>query len=84
MDGRMSETQGRCVSCRHWASEAPRDERHHNSGYRHCMDVPAGYHELDANEPPDDRLVENDEGWAMLTGPQFGCVKWAPNDDGQS
>ncbi len=23
---------------------------------------------------PDEVLIENDEGWGMLTGPEFGCV----------
>lgn len=24
--------------------------------------------------PKDGVVVENDEGWAILTGPEFGCV----------
>lgn len=26
--------------------------------------------------PKDGMVVENDEGWALLTGPDFGCVNY--------
>lgn len=27
-------------------------------------------------------LVEGDEGWGFLTGPDFGCIHWEPINEG--
>ncbi len=42
-----------------------------------------GYH-INVEEILDDEaIIENDEGWAIMTGPKFGCVHFTKkgNDD---
>lgn len=64
---------GTCDTCRHWA---PSTEAHRTE-YAMTCESPKwlrGY--LVDAVPADGVLVENDEGWAVLTGPKFGCVHW--------
>ena len=65
-------TPNRCRTCRYYvAHDKP-------EGYGGCTRWHAGYgvemSEVAANEV----LVENDEGWGALMGPDFGCVLHEP------
>lgn len=41
-----------------------------------CPIFQYGY-DVDAALIPDNGvLIENEEGWGMITGPKFGCVHW--------
>lgn len=68
---------GRCDTCQHWGEEGERLSR---ESRRHCVS-PAllkGYH-IELEEIPEAGiLVEDDEGWAMMTGPRFGCSNHTP------
>ena len=63
----------RCRTCRHWRVD-PDDpaiwlQKH---GVRCCHKWSRGY----KDEPlQDGALVENDEGWGAITGPDFGCIQ---------
>jgi hypothetical protein len=35
-----------------------------------------GYYGINADN--DGLLVEDDEGWGMSPGPNFGCIHWSP------
>ena len=63
-----------CKDCIHWGKQPNRERRHTDSDHRNCMSPKfiGGYGP--ANAKPDEVLIENDEGWAMLTGPEFGCI----------
>lgn len=37
-----------------------------------CPKILYGYHGIDAD--PDGMNVEDDEGWGMRPGPEFGCI----------
>lgn len=50
-----------CRACRFWTA-----------GSGDCARWRRGYGERDL--APSDVVVEDDEGWAMITGPEFGCV----------
>ena len=62
-----------CATCRHWAKERP--EHPANLNLRSCSHPKhsTGYGD-GKNVPDDGMIVENDEGWAFETGPNFGCV----------
>lgn len=65
-----------CKTCAHWGN---------NRGYNEdadkrlkscdCPKFFYGYHSY--NDTPDDgAFIEDDEGWGMMVGPEFGCVNW--------
>lgn len=59
-------SDGKCSTCRHFTPE--------ESGFGSCARWRMGYG-ISADElASDEALVENDEGWGMLVGPDFGCV----------
>lgn len=67
---------GECQACAHFTV----DDKH--PPYGSCSRWNVGY---GAYYPPYDEpmalnevLVENDEGWGMVVGPQFGCVLYEP------
>lgn len=68
----MSETVPRCRTCKHFQ---PEDRQ---PPFGSCGRWHRGYRvelsEVAANEV----LVEDDEGWAMIMGPDFGCVLHEP------
>ena len=74
-----------CRNCKHWRLE------HHNyfvgSGLGGCMspDILQGYSCLGsaAEVKSNQALVEDDEGWGMVTGPEFGCIHFFANIAGQ-
>lgn len=69
-----------CQDCKFWGAvdewrRAPRSSEGRGCGSPKLL---TGYHE---NEIPEDGiLVEDDEGWAMITGPKFGCVHGETNE----
>jgi len=68
---------GRCKDCK-WARVALPNIEHRK--YLTC-DSPKllkGYSHMPSNVAPDGALVENDEGWAIVVGPDFGCVNFEP------
>ena len=64
---------GTCAECVYWK----RDGTTQHLGSCLSPHVCKGYHLSYWEVPLSSILVENDEGWALLTGPQFGCVHWA-------
>jgi hypothetical protein len=71
----MNETQ-RCKNCKHWGNELG------DNGRLKMCDSPKHIYAKNAcwndmNRTPDDgALIEYDEGWGMLAGPEFGCVNF--------
>ena len=70
--------QGRCRTCKH---------RYQDVGHAIHLggcSSPAWQHgySIDEHDVKDDGiLVENDEGWAALMGPDFGCVHWEAKEE---
>lgn len=62
----------RCITCKHWGTEELFGETIAKSCRAPKMLL--GYQYDDADIPLDGANVEDDEGWGILTGPQFGCV----------
>jgi hypothetical protein len=66
----------KCKNCKHWGNGEDENDR-----LRTC-DSPKHIYALNANEydmdrtPDDGALIEYDEGWGMLAGPDFGCVNF--------
>jgi hypothetical protein len=77
----------RCKTCKHWNLKAP--DIHNNeredilvkAGYGDCSSRMAVYTYNPKREDllPDRILVEIDEGWGFVTGPDFGCIHWEQN-----
>jgi hypothetical protein len=62
-----------CKTCKHWGTKVD------DSGQRlKSCSAPAihyGYgSKTDAEVPDNGVKVENDEGWGIITAPDFGCV----------
>jgi hypothetical protein len=73
----------KCADCRWWQ----REQTHEGQpppydtvarGLRECQSphVLRGYGWNATDVPLDGALVEDDEGWGIVTGPNFGCVQW--------
>lgn len=57
----------RCKNCRHFSNiESP--------PYGECGRWNRGYRFDHDRMPLNEVLVEDDEGWGMVVGPDFGCV----------
>jgi hypothetical protein len=71
----------RCATCRWWETPAHRGDAL-EAGYGWCRLLDEGNvfikgYNVDASRlPSDGLLLEDDEGWAMYSGPDFGCVHW--------
>lgn len=65
-------TRSTCVACRFFIPDVERPP------YGSCERWNAGYDTELPTMPLNEVVVENDEGWAMLMGPQFGCVLYEP------
>ncbi len=39
-----------------------------------CPKMFYGYRNRDGDQAEDGVLIENDEGWGMIPGPNFGCI----------
>lgn len=66
-----------CKDCVFWNPRKKQDEDYKRSGFydRHgclCPMFLYGYSDLEC--PPSGACIEDDEGWAIETGPDFGCV----------
>lgn len=63
----------RCKTCAYWKLSADPEKG------RTCKSpkVLRGY-TYDQSDVPDGLLVENDEGWGCITGPDFGCIHHSP------
>jgi hypothetical protein len=63
---------GLCKDCRHFSLE--KNPYRHQDGFGYCSRWKAGYH-IDPKTLADNEvLVEDDEGWGALMGPNFGCI----------
>ncbi len=68
---------GRCFTCKHWGKNRSYGE----DEYRRlktcdCPKFEYGYHSDHDDIPNDGAAIEDDEGWGMVTGPDFGCIHW--------
>ena len=59
-----------CKTCIHWRCATP------PLGSCNSPKLLKGYSYKDEDCPLDGARVEDDEFWAILTGPNFGCVNW--------
>lgn len=62
----------RCVTCRHFEPDAT------HRPYGACPRWNQGYAYNHTTMPLNEVVVENDEGWAAVMGPEFGCVLHEP------
>lgn len=72
----MNENQ-RCKNCKHWGNDEGVDMGRLKTctSSKNVYSFHAGDHDM--NRTPDDgALIEYDEGWGMLAGPEFGCVNF--------
>lgn len=70
-----------CATCQFWGTAR---ERELQNRLRSCA-APAmhyGYHMAWDDIRDAAVLIEDDEGWGMLTGPAFGCVHWQADGRG--
>jgi hypothetical protein len=54
-----------------------KDCKHYDPVSRHrctCPKMFYGYGREEGDDAPDALVVEDDEGWGMIPGPEFGCV----------
>lgn len=65
---------GRCGTCHHFTPE--------RDGFGSCARWAQGYGSQDL--APNEVCVENDEGWGMIMGADFGCVLYLPAESGAS
>lgn len=71
-----------CGTCRYWGGRAI----HWNTPQlRTCASpyILYGYRVAQAREHTDAAAVEMHEGWALLTGPAFGCIHWTAGEQWQ-
>jgi hypothetical protein len=67
----------KCKNCKHWGT----DDDEASDRMKSC-DSPSHIYAIsasdnDMNRTPDNgMLIEYDEGWGMLSGPEFGCVNF--------
>lgn len=59
----------KCKDCIHWIKS---EDRHLGS----CSRWLYGYGYELKDIPINEVLVEDDEGWGAMMGPEFGCVLW--------
>ena len=73
-DGDGGLTVKTCDTCKYWDIDSGDDFGF--AGHNLCKSpkMLRGYHHFGKPIPDDGALVENDEGWAIITGPKFGCV----------
>jgi hypothetical protein len=67
-----------CKTCKHWGNLRASDKRTRLKTCDHPLHI-YGYNTTIDKIPDDGILVEDDEGWGMLTGPMFGCVHYQSN-----
>ena len=67
-------SDGRCRSCSFWKSPSETSRAPEGFGDCSCPKYKMGYRVDEADS--DGVVVEGDEGWGFVTGPEFGCVHW--------
>lgn len=50
------------------------------SDFGYCSRWRRGYHEDISKLPSNEVIVEDDEMWGAIMGPDFGCVLWEPRE----
>lgn len=72
----------RCKTCRWYGGDVHNDLKHSCT----CPKILYGYGHHYRNEgemiDSDELSVEDDEGWGMLPGPDFGCIHHEEESDG--
>ena len=65
-----------CKSCKYFEinEDVPK-------GYGHCGRWHEGYYVAMEEVKPNEVLVEDDEGWGNVVGPDFGCVLFEAKED---
>ena len=63
-----------CKNCKWWvpSTEYPREELKDCSNPKVKRGYAVGLDEVEK----DGILIEDDEGWGWLVGPEFGCIHW--------
>lgn len=71
-----------CDTCAFWT----RDDTGAGAGDCSSPKWHRGYNHGPTDILPDGVWVEDDEGWAFMTGPKFGCIHWSsvPQSPAQS
>ena len=64
---------GRCKNCRFHDESVGYDD-YGWPGSGECIRWLRGYHVAADTMFPNSVLIEDDEGWGNVTGPEFGCV----------
>lgn len=63
----------RCADCKHFEADGS------PAGFGHCSRWHEGYGIAESDMATNEALVENDEGWGNVVGPDFGCVLFEPS-----
>jgi hypothetical protein len=61
----------KCKTCKHFVSD---DYKMPGSMTCECPKMKKGYCISLSELKPDEVLIENDEGWGWVVGPEFGCI----------
>lgn len=56
-----------CRDCRHWRPKVTDESQG-------CVSPKMDYGYGPKSHEPDHVHIENDEGWGMIPGPEFGCI----------
>ena len=65
---------GTCKDCRHSEFTVRDYSRTTLARLGHCNRWHTGYNVEESDVKDNEVWVEDDEGWAMMIGPDFGCV----------
>lgn len=73
-----------CATCKHWDNGPAAIWLPRNKSRKTCGSPIFYFGYGDDDDMPESALVkvENDEGWGMLTSPNFGCIGWEGKNDG--
>ena len=72
---------GRCGTCLHWGnSRNYADDKDERLKSCDCPKFEYGYHSEMEDISNDGAAIEDDEGWGMLTGSEFGCIHWVSKE----
>ena len=65
-----------CKTCKHWGTRTRGGYSADSKRLKSCSAplIEYGYGTEYSEVADNGALVEDDEGWGMLTGPDFGCV----------
>ncbi len=71
----------RCKTCKYFSPDGPDDDYPDTGGSCSSPLLAVGYRTGEI--PEGGLLVENDEGWAAVMSPTFGCVNHEEKEDGE-